>query len=206
MPFKCPEQKKEYNKLRQHNIRSQKKQNRDTYIFYKISCKNFIYVGSTLDFNIRKQSHYQASLCVNKTTKIYEIIRKNGGWDNWKMEIIDTKLCLNKHYALIIEQHYIDELNANLNTNNTFIKQSITIPATFCFLKWKTKLTIVLTQLIKIFVPKNYFYEIRRFELLFDTIRMRYLLSKKTNFNIWMNKHLNILDEIKLIYLYKTSI
>jgi len=47
-------------------------------------------------------------------------------------------------------------------------------------------------------VPDKFFHDIRRFELLFDTIRMRYLLSRKTNFNIWMNKHLDILDEIKL--------
>lgn len=48
-------------------------------------------------------------------------------------------------------------------------------------------------------VPDNqFFHDIRRFELLFDTIRMRYLLSRKTNFNIWMNKHLDILDEFKL--------
>ena len=57
--------------------------------------------------------------------------------------------------------------------------------------------------------PMNPFiYDIMRFELLFDTIRMRELLSKKTNFNLWMNKHLDILDEIKSKHIneYKTNI
>ena len=57
-------------------------------------------------------------------------------------------------------------------------------------------------------VVPNFFHDIRRFELLFDTIRMRKLLSKKTNFNLWMNKHLDILDEIKLKHIneYKTNV
>ena len=55
--------------------------------------------------------------------------------------------------------------------------------------------------------PDNHFFhDIRRFELLFDTIRMRYLLSRKTNFNIWMNKHLDILDEIKLNHINQYKI
>jgi hypothetical protein len=54
----------------------------------------------------------------------------------------------------------------------------------------------------------SFFHDIRRFELLFDTIRMRELLSKKTNFNLWMNKHIDILDELKSNHIneYKTNV
>ena len=42
-----------------------------------------------------------------------------------------------------------------------------------------------------------FIHDIMRFELLFDTLRMRELLSRKTNFNLWMNKQLDVLDELK---------
>jgi len=42
-----------------------------------------------------------------------------------------------------------------------------------------------------------FIHDIMRFELFFDTLRMRELLSRKTNFNLWMNKQLDVLDELK---------
>ena len=42
-----------------------------------------------------------------------------------------------------------------------------------------------------------FIHDIMRFELLFDTIQMRELLSQKTKFNAWMGKQLDVLDEIK---------
>ena len=47
----------------------------------------------------------------------------------------------------------------------------------------------------EIVVP--FIHDIMKFELLFDTIRMRELLSRKTNFNLWMDKQLDVLDEIQ---------
>ena len=46
-------------------------------------------------------------------------------------------------------------------------------------------------------IPDPFIYDIMRFELLFDTIQMRELLSRKTRFNAWMDKQMDVLDEIK---------
>ena len=46
-------------------------------------------------------------------------------------------------------------------------------------------------------IPDPFIHDIMRFELLFDTIQMRELLSRKTRFNAWMDKQLDVLDEIK---------
>lgn len=46
-------------------------------------------------------------------------------------------------------------------------------------------------------IPDPFIHDIMRFELLFDTIQMRELLSRNTRFNAWMDKQLDVLDEIK---------
>ena len=49
-----------------------------------------VYVGHTVDFVKRKNSHKLScthSKYKNHTCKVYQIIRANGGWTNWKMEI-----------------------------------------------------------------------------------------------------------------------
>lgn len=46
-------------------------------------------------------------------------------------------------------------------------------------------------------IPDPFIHDIMRFELLFDTIQMRELLSRKTRFNAWMDKQMDVLDEIK---------
>lgn len=55
-------------------------------------------------------------------------------------------------------------------------------------------------------VPEHnpFIYDIMRFELLFDTIRMQELLLRKTRFNVWMNYHLSVLEELQ-IYFNKTN-
>jgi len=45
-----------------------------------------------------------------------------------------------------------------------------------------------------------------RFELLFDTIQMREFLSQKTRFNSWMEKQINVLDELKEFYIKGASL
>jgi hypothetical protein len=40
------------------------------------------------------------------------------------------------------------------------------------------------------------FHSIRRFELFYDTIQMRDELQKKTNFNAWMRRQLDVIYEI----------
>lgn len=43
-----------------------------------------------------------------------------------------------------------------------------------------------------------FFHDNRRFELLYDVMTLREMIMKRTNFNIWMNRHLGVLDELHL--------
>ena len=51
-------------------------------------------------------------------------------------------------------------------------------------------------------IPEHnpFIYDIMRFELLFDTIRMRELLLRKTRFNVWMNNQLSVLEELEILF------
>ena len=59
-------------------------------IIYKLCCNNlevlFQYIGHTTNFNKRKYCHKHNCNNMNSkiyNLKIYQIIRDNGGWDNW---------------------------------------------------------------------------------------------------------------------------
>jgi len=92
-------------------------------IIYKITCKDTnisdLYVGHTTNFVQRKHAHKQS--CINEKSlnykcKLYEVIRNNGGWVNWKMEIINFFNCKNHYEARKKEQEYFLSLNATLNS------------------------------------------------------------------------------------------
>jgi len=94
-------------------------------IFYRFVCNdpNIIntYVGSTLDFIKRKYKH--KSSCNTENSKkyhylIYKTIRDNGGWDNWRMLVIERKLVKDKTESLQIEQYWIEYYNAQMNMKN----------------------------------------------------------------------------------------
>ena len=91
-------------------------------IIYKITCKDEtisdVYVGHTTNFVQRKYSH---KICCtnnnnNNNCKLYQVIRNNGGWDNWKMEIIDLINCKDLYEARKKEQEYVVLFKANLNS------------------------------------------------------------------------------------------
>ena len=92
-------------------------------IIYKITCKDSmvsdLYVGHTTNFVQRKHAHKQS--CINEKSlnykcKLYEVIRNNGGWINWTMEIINFFNCKNHYEARKKEQEYFLSLNATLNS------------------------------------------------------------------------------------------
>ena len=92
-------------------------------IIYKITCiePNItdVYVGHTTNFVQRKHAHKQS--CTNQNIanykcKLYEVIRNNGGWKNWKMEIINFYNCHDHYEARKKEQEYFISLNATLNS------------------------------------------------------------------------------------------
>jgi hypothetical protein len=101
-------------------------------IIYKITCKDSsvtdVYVGHTTNFVQRKHSHKQS--CINDKTpnhncKLYDVIRNNGGWNNWKMEIINFFNCQDHYEARKKEQEYFVSLNATLNSIEPMPKPKI---------------------------------------------------------------------------------
>jgi hypothetical protein len=56
------------------------------------------------------------------------VIRANGGWDNWKMEIITFFECKDHYEARKKEQEYFISLNATLNTIEPMPKPKVIVP------------------------------------------------------------------------------
>ena len=99
-------------------------------IIYKITCIDTkitdVYIGHTTNFVQRKHAHKgncSNEKAVNYKCKLYETIRNNGGWSNWKMEIVNFFNCKDHNEARQKEQEYFILLNANLNSIEPFPKQ-----------------------------------------------------------------------------------
>jgi len=104
-------------------------------IIYKITCKDLntkdVYVGHTTNFVQRKHAHKQC--CTNAKSsnyncKLYEVIRNNGGWSNWKMEIINFFDCKDHYEARKKEHEYFNLLNATLNSIEPMPKPKVISP------------------------------------------------------------------------------
>ena len=94
-------------------------------IIYKITCNDDtikdVYVGHTTNFVQRKYAHKQSCLNDNlNKCKLYEVIRNNGGWNNWTMEIVNFFNCKDHSEARQKEQEYFISLNATLNSIEPF--------------------------------------------------------------------------------------
>jgi predicted GIY-YIG superfamily endonuclease len=91
-------------------------------IIYKIEAidnKDLIYIGSTSNFIKRRCDH--KSRCNNPKDqahnfKLYKMIRANGGWNNFKCEIIKKYPSENKKELLLEEERYRINLNSTLNS------------------------------------------------------------------------------------------
>ena len=112
-------------------------------IIYKIFCRDpnikELYIGHTTNFVNRKSSHKTA--CNNCDSKLYSFIRENGGWDNWKILIIDDVECKNFEEARKVEQSYIDKYNSGLNTAIAFCIKDEEEPK----IKKNKKINVILT-------------------------------------------------------------
>ena len=103
-------------------------------IIYKITCKDLnvkdLYVGHTTNFVQRKHSHKQNCNDVKNPTpcKLYQVIRDNGGWNNWKMEIVSFFECKDHYEARKKEQEYFVLLNATLNSIEPMPKPKMIVP------------------------------------------------------------------------------
>ena len=98
--------------------------NYDNTIFYKLVCKDTnvkeCYVGHTTEFTNRKCSH--KGRCTNPNNvkynyRIYQIIRENGGWDNWDMVMIEQRSCANLMEATKIERQHYESSQLPVNNN-----------------------------------------------------------------------------------------
>ena len=88
-----------------------------SYIIYKICCDDlpeFIYVGSTKSFRDRKYRHKKD--CNTSNIKLYTTIRENGGWDKWRMVILEDIGEVSLTQARIKEEEHRVKLNANMNS------------------------------------------------------------------------------------------
>jgi hypothetical protein len=94
-------------------------------LIYKIVSKDIsitdCYIGSTTNFTNRKCQHKFSCNNINDKNyglKIYEYIRRNGGWNNWNMILIEEYNCKSKLEALARERYWLENLKAALNMRN----------------------------------------------------------------------------------------
>ena len=91
--------------------------------FYRFVCNDpeikSSYVGSTVNFRERKANHKK---CCNNPNdkvyhlKIYQTIRDNGDWDNWRMIEIESRLVKDKREAERIETEFMEKFQSDMNS------------------------------------------------------------------------------------------
>lgn len=97
--------------------------------FYRFVCNDpeikSSYVGHTVNFKERKHNH--KSICNNSNPlgkgynyKIYQTIRDNGGWDNWRMIEIEKRFVKDKREAERIETDLMKTQEADMNSYKAF--------------------------------------------------------------------------------------
>ena len=98
-------------------------------VIYKIVCNTddtLIYVGSSCSFTTRKSQH--KCVCYSPNSKkynlpLYRMIRNNGGWENFRMVIIEQYPCETKTELHIREEELRVEYNANMNGQSAYTNQ-----------------------------------------------------------------------------------
>ena len=88
-------------------------------IIYKIFKDDLVYVGSTQDFKRRERGHKSA--CNNENgkkynLKLYKTIRKNGGWDDFEVTIVENYPYKNDIEVRMREEYFINKLKACMNS------------------------------------------------------------------------------------------
>jgi hypothetical protein len=94
-------------------------------IIYKWVCDDCeeIYVGSTINFTRRKQQHKTS--CNNEKDakhhlKIYQTMRENGGFGNWRMIQIESYPCQSKRELEAREEEVRQDFKAVLNSQKAY--------------------------------------------------------------------------------------
>jgi len=94
-------------------------------VIYKICCNDTnvfdMYIGHTTTLVRRRSYHksiYYDSEHIKHNDILYETIRENGGWDNWKVIMIETYSCGNINECESRLRYWIEELKPTLNIKN----------------------------------------------------------------------------------------
>jgi len=199
-------------------------------IIYKITCndKNIkeVYVGHTTNFVQRKHAHKQScnsNKSINHSCKVYQVIRDNGGWDNWKMEIINFFNCKDHYEARKKEQEYFISLNATLNSIEPMPKPKIIVPLIkkkeknifFCSIcniycnssnrleEHKNTKKHLKKEVNKITKENNSYNKIQKESGQFNCDKCNFICSKKSNYDkhIHTRKHINNYSELQKDYI-----
>tara|TARA_R110000803_G_scaffold44230_2_gene93696 strand:+ start:446 stop:937 length:492 start_codon:yes stop_codon:yes gene_type:complete len=90
-------------------------ENSSVYMIYCLdkSIKD-IYIGSCKDKTVRIRNHKHSSKRVGG--KLYEFIRNNGGWINFKFKVLEDVNCKTRAELIGYERNYYEILNPTLNT------------------------------------------------------------------------------------------
>jgi len=90
-------------------------------LIYKIQHKDnndLLYVGHTTNFTKRKYKHKSNISSNDKyNMKLYQMIRENGGWDDFNMIVIEEFPCKNLREAKAEEDKVMREMKSTMNTN-----------------------------------------------------------------------------------------
>ena len=97
---------------------------------YKIYCKDpsiiYFYIGSTTNIIVKRSIH-KRNLVSRPNDFLSTMINNNGGWDNWKMDIIEKYDCNTKCESIAREQYWYNLLNSahpqNINNNASDTQQ-----------------------------------------------------------------------------------
>jgi len=98
-------------------------------VIYKIQHKDnndLLYVGHTTNFTKRKYEHKSRAICETSkeyNRKVYQMIRENGGWDDFNMIVVKEFPCENKQQATIEEDRIMREMKATMNERRAFHSQ-----------------------------------------------------------------------------------
>lgn len=110
---------KETSSLYDSNTKKKKDDSLKNFCIYKIipkqECKA-LYIGSTSNFNRRKNQHKKNSKNKFKKEVLYEFIRALGGFDNFICEKVLEFPCETREEGLKKEKELIERMNATLNT------------------------------------------------------------------------------------------
>jgi len=77
-----------------------------------------IYIGSTVNTLSKRMANHRANSVKYPNIKLYKFVKDNGGWDHFKIILIEDYPCERKEQLLQREQYY--KKIATLNNNNCY--------------------------------------------------------------------------------------